>query len=279
MRAHVSRTRSADRVERTSVRLKSFEAITTALDGAGVRYLVAGGLAVAAHGYLRFTKDVDLVVELVPDNIERAFAALRSLGYKPTVPITSGQFANAELRASWKLSATERFPLSQRRRTSDRDDLDDPLESREVGRIARVDGQAVGGCCGGNEQICEPRAARLSGRSCSGEQSAVHPGRFSLERQRVPCGSGPLEAVLAASALVLVVGRVWACGELGKSDGGYGGFVGQRCGIDHVVINHHRGIEKTFGRFSHRCVGRSRRRDPPGTEQRPHAGRDLRRRQ
>lgn len=87
--------------ERTAVRLKSFEAITAALENAGVRYLVAGGLAVAAHGHLRFTKDLDLVVELVPENIVRAFAALGSLGYKPTVPITSTQFANAELRASW----------------------------------------------------------------------------------------------------------------------------------------------------------------------------------
>ena len=32
--------------------------------GAGVRYLVAGGRAVHAHGYLRFTRDVDLAVVL-----------------------------------------------------------------------------------------------------------------------------------------------------------------------------------------------------------------------
>lgn len=83
------------------MRLKSFEAITAALEAAGVRYLVAGGLAVAAHGYLRFTKEVDLVIELIPENIEQTFAALGSLGYKPTVPITASQFANAELRASW----------------------------------------------------------------------------------------------------------------------------------------------------------------------------------
>lgn len=83
------------------MRLKSFEAITAALESAGVRYLIAGGLAVAAHGYLRFTKDVDLVVELVPENVERTFAALGALGYRPTVPITSGQFANAEMRAGW----------------------------------------------------------------------------------------------------------------------------------------------------------------------------------
>jgi hypothetical protein len=33
------------------MRLASFEAIASALEAAGVRYLVAGGLAVGAHGY------------------------------------------------------------------------------------------------------------------------------------------------------------------------------------------------------------------------------------
>ena len=83
------------------MKLLSFEALAAALDTAGVRYLVAGGLAVAAHGYLRFTKDVDIVIQLVPDNIERTFAALASLGYRPSVPITKDQFANSELRQSW----------------------------------------------------------------------------------------------------------------------------------------------------------------------------------
>jgi len=83
------------------VKLSSFEALASALESTGVRYLVAGGLAVGAHGYLRFTKDVDIVIELIPDNIERTFSALASLGYKPIVPITMKQFSNAELRASW----------------------------------------------------------------------------------------------------------------------------------------------------------------------------------
>jgi hypothetical protein len=83
------------------MRLMSFTAIVTALQDAGVRYLVAGGLAVNAHGYLRFTKDVDIVVQLVPENIERAFAALTSAGYKPSVPITAAQFADADTRAGW----------------------------------------------------------------------------------------------------------------------------------------------------------------------------------
>jgi len=83
------------------VRLASFEAVAQALDKAGVRYIVAGGLAVNAHGYLRFTKDVDIVLNLVTDNILRAFAALSELGYRPNVPVTAAQFADAALRASW----------------------------------------------------------------------------------------------------------------------------------------------------------------------------------
>jgi hypothetical protein len=83
------------------VKLASFEAIVGAFEEAGVRYLVAGGLAVNAHGFLRFTKDVDFVVQLLPENIERAFGALGKLGYRPVVPITSGQFADATQRESW----------------------------------------------------------------------------------------------------------------------------------------------------------------------------------
>jgi hypothetical protein len=83
------------------MKLASFEAVVVALKDAGVRYLVAGGLAVNAHGYLRFTKDLDLVAQLVPDNIESAFTALGALGYRPTVPITAAQFADATLRERW----------------------------------------------------------------------------------------------------------------------------------------------------------------------------------
>ena len=86
---------------RRQMKLTSFTVVVAALEDAGVRYLVAGGLAVNAHGYLRFTKDVDIVVQLVPENIERAFAALTTAGYHPSVPIAAAQFANAEMRSGW----------------------------------------------------------------------------------------------------------------------------------------------------------------------------------
>ena len=83
------------------MKLASFEAIVRALKEAGVRYLIAGGLAVNAHGYLRFTKDADFVIELIPDNIKRVFRALEPLGYTPLAPVTAEQFADPTIRNSW----------------------------------------------------------------------------------------------------------------------------------------------------------------------------------
>lgn len=71
----------------------SIVSIQSALDAAKVRFIVVAGLAVIAHGYLRMTRDADLVIELVPENIENAFKALASIGYYPKVPITADQFS------------------------------------------------------------------------------------------------------------------------------------------------------------------------------------------
>lgn len=83
------------------MKLASLEALVGALNSGNVRYLIAGGLAVNAHGYLRFTQDVDLVVQLRPDNVVPAFRALASLGYQPRVPVTAQQFGDAEQRQRW----------------------------------------------------------------------------------------------------------------------------------------------------------------------------------
>jgi hypothetical protein len=81
--------------------LDSVQAIVAALHDAHVRFLIAGGLAVNAHGVLRFTKNVDVVPQLAPDNIERAFGALAALGYKSSVPVTAAQFADESVRSRW----------------------------------------------------------------------------------------------------------------------------------------------------------------------------------
>jgi predicted nucleotidyltransferase len=77
------------------------KAILQGLNEAGVRYLIAGGLAVVAHGYVRFTADVDLVVGLDQENLLRALRVLTDLGYRPRVPVRAESFADAATRESW----------------------------------------------------------------------------------------------------------------------------------------------------------------------------------
>lgn len=79
----------------------SVDAIVGALNAANVRYLVAGGLAVVAHGYVRFTADVDLIIDLEPANVTRTVTALESLGYRPRAPVAFGEFADPQKRAQW----------------------------------------------------------------------------------------------------------------------------------------------------------------------------------
>jgi hypothetical protein len=57
---------------------RSVEAIVEALDAAGIRYLIVGGTAVAAHGYVRFTADIDIVLDPAPAALQAAIEALRA---------------------------------------------------------------------------------------------------------------------------------------------------------------------------------------------------------
>ncbi|CAN5298812.1 hypothetical protein BH18GEM1_BH18GEM1_18800 [soil metagenome] len=83
------------------MKVSSIEAIVAALARTEVRYLVAGGIAVNAHGYVRLTDDVDIVVHLDPTNLLRAWSALEELGYRPTVPVRAEDFADSATRQRW----------------------------------------------------------------------------------------------------------------------------------------------------------------------------------
>ena len=83
------------------MKASSAKAIFNALDQRRARYLVAGGIAVNAYGYLRFTKDIDFVIQLAPRNVIEAFRALNSLGYRPNVAVTAEQLADADNRRRW----------------------------------------------------------------------------------------------------------------------------------------------------------------------------------
>jgi hypothetical protein len=79
----------------------AIEQVLAALEAESVRYLVVGGVAVVLHGHLRTTADLDLVVQLAPENARRAIAALAALGFRPRAPVPAEQFADAQVRQSW----------------------------------------------------------------------------------------------------------------------------------------------------------------------------------
>lgn len=81
--------------------VRSIEAIAIALAEAEIRYIVVEGIAVNAHGYERFTNDVDLVIGLERENILRALHALIAISYRPSIPVTPEEFANSENRRCW----------------------------------------------------------------------------------------------------------------------------------------------------------------------------------
>lgn len=80
---------------------QSVETILGALNRARVRYLVVGGLAVVAHGFVRFTADIDLVLDPERDSIRRAVETLTALGYRPRAPVPFTDFEKPEQRQEW----------------------------------------------------------------------------------------------------------------------------------------------------------------------------------
>lgn len=64
-------------------------------------YVAVGGIAVILHGHTRLTTDIDFIIKLETENINRATKAISELGYIPKVPIKLADFANEEIRKSW----------------------------------------------------------------------------------------------------------------------------------------------------------------------------------
>jgi hypothetical protein len=56
------------------------ERLLEALEQASVHFVVIGGFAVSAHGYLRATKDLDIVPDPNQQNLERLAMVLADLG-------------------------------------------------------------------------------------------------------------------------------------------------------------------------------------------------------
>lgn len=83
--------------------VRSIEAIVRTLNEARVEYLIVGGLAVGARGFVRHTKDVDLVLRLNQENVARGLHGLFGIGYALSIPVAPEDFADAATREHWRV--------------------------------------------------------------------------------------------------------------------------------------------------------------------------------
>lgn len=61
---------------------QDFKEFIKSLNDNSVRYLVIGGYAVALHGYPRYTKDIDIWIEMSVENAEKIVQALHQFGFE-----------------------------------------------------------------------------------------------------------------------------------------------------------------------------------------------------
>lgn len=73
-----------------------FRDMLSALNDAGVEFIVVGAYALAAHGNPRATGDIDLWVRPSVENAERVWQALRAFG-APTARVAMTDFATPDI--------------------------------------------------------------------------------------------------------------------------------------------------------------------------------------
>jgi len=88
---------------------KDFKEFIELLNENDVRYLVVGGYAVALHGHPRYTRDLDVWIELSPDNAIKILAALKDFGFgsldlKPDDFLESNQIIPMTANDGWHSS-------------------------------------------------------------------------------------------------------------------------------------------------------------------------------
>lgn len=66
-----------------------------------VQYVLVGGLAVQLHGFLRATFDIDLVLAMNDENLERFIAVAKNYGLTPAIPVPIDSLRDAKQIDQW----------------------------------------------------------------------------------------------------------------------------------------------------------------------------------
>lgn len=89
---------SVQRKEVTIVSMNYLQEILTRLSERGVRFIICGGVAVVLQGVERMTLDLDLSLDMQPDNLSLFLDTLRELHMTPRAPVPAETILDGELR-------------------------------------------------------------------------------------------------------------------------------------------------------------------------------------
>lgn len=78
------------------------------LEGEGIAYAIIGGMALAAHGYVRMTLDVDVL--LTPEGLDRFREKLVGRGYVAAFPDAAKSFRDTETNVKIEIITAGEFP-------------------------------------------------------------------------------------------------------------------------------------------------------------------------
>ena len=77
--------------------LEDLVSLCKALNAENVRYVLIGGFAVILHGFVRATKDIDLLVDASPENVQRLKRAMATLPDNAIELITDDEIERYEV--------------------------------------------------------------------------------------------------------------------------------------------------------------------------------------
>lgn len=75
--------------------------IFKAFNEANIEYLIVGGVAVNLYGYNRFTGDIDILLALDKNNLEKMDILMQKMGYIPRLPVEIQELYDTKKLKQW----------------------------------------------------------------------------------------------------------------------------------------------------------------------------------
>ena len=115
----------------------TLRSLAIALDQEGIDYALVGGMALVAHGYRRFTEDIDLL--LTPESLDRFRDRCLGRGYLPAFPGAAKSFKDTQTGVRIEMLTTGEYPGDGKPKPVRFPDPKDVAFEREGLRIIRLE--------------------------------------------------------------------------------------------------------------------------------------------